>query len=620
MRFLQRGLTLALALVAGTAAFAQTAAVGTVAQLQGAASVTRGAGPVPLTTGAQIFSDDILETAADGKLLVQFADGTKLTLGPSADVVIDEFVFNPSGGANSAALRVTGGAMRLVAGAVERVGGTQAVKVSTPVGTIGVRGTDFFVEMEDGAHLAVALFSGYEVVVTNDAGNTVLRPGEGTDIWGGGSEFLSGPSQPLSWGTDRINRALALVTVGATQRPLAYAQPIAQETTLAGALTHGKFKLDGRYRYEWVDQASRPQKAYTHTFRLRAGYETLAFNGFYAGVEGEVTRDLGARSSDGVINTPALPVIADPDSEVLNRAYVGWTMPNNFGTTDDGLGGTRVVIGRQRLMYDNERWIGPAAFRQNDQTFDAVSAEARPFANLSVRYAYLDRINRVLGNNPNGHWDSSSHLIGATTNLVPFGLTTAYAYLLDLAPVPRLSSATFGLRYDALYQPSDMWSFGLEAEIARQTDYASNPDSYAVTYSLLRPMLRWNDMTQVSVGWERLGGNGVDALQTPLATLHRHNGWADVFTTTPVNGLDDVHVRFMQDMPDIGFIKNPRLDLRYHDFHAARGNAHYGSEFDADLNISVLSRATLGLRFAKYDAKSFDADTTKLWLYVEVQY
>jgi len=98
MRFLQRGLTLALALVAGTAAFAQTAAVGTVAQLQGAASVTRGAGPVPLTTGAQIFSDDILETAADGKLLVQFADGTKLTLGPSADVVIDEFVFNPSGG------------------------------------------------------------------------------------------------------------------------------------------------------------------------------------------------------------------------------------------------------------------------------------------------------------------------------------------------------------------------------------------------------------------------------------------------------------------------------------------------------------------------------------------
>ena len=594
---------------------AQTAAVGTVAQLQGTATVTRGANPVPLTAGAQIFDDDVLETAADGKLLVQFTDGTKLTLGPSADVVIDEFVYNPNGGANNAALRVTGGAMRLVAGAVERVGGAQAIKVSTPVGTIGIRGTDFFVEMEDGTHLAVALFSGYEIAVSNDAGTTVLWPGEGTDVWGGAS-----PSQHLTWGTDRVNRALSLVTLGTTQRPLYYAQPMAQAETFSDALLHGNFKLDGRYRYEWVDQASRPQNAYAHTFRLRAGYETLAFNGFYAGIEGEITRDLSARRSDGVINTPALPVIADPDSEIVNRAYVGWIMPNSLGTTDDGLGGTRVVLGRQRITYDNERWVGAGAFRQNDQTFDAVSAEARPLENVSVRYAYLDRINRILGNNPGGHWASTSHLFGATTNLVPFGLTTAYVYLLDLAPVPRLSSATYGVRYDALYQPSDEWSFGLEAELAHQSDYANNPDNYTVTYSLLRPMVRWNDMTQVSVGWERLGGNGVDALQTPLATLHRHNGWADVFTTTPVNGLDDKHVRFMQDFPDAGFIVNPRLDLRYHDFHAARGGAHYGSEFDADLNMSVLSRATVGVRFAKYDAKSFDADTTKLWLYVEVQY
>jgi hypothetical protein len=90
-------------------------------------------------------------------LLVTFVDGTRLTLGPNADVIIDDFVYNPNGGVNNAALRVTGGAMRLVAGAIERVGGPQAVKVATPVGTIGIRGTDFFVEMEDD-HLAVALF------------------------------------------------------------------------------------------------------------------------------------------------------------------------------------------------------------------------------------------------------------------------------------------------------------------------------------------------------------------------------------------------------------------------------------------------------------------------------
>ncbi len=596
------------------AAWAQSASVGTVTQLQGRGSVTREAGTLVLALNTPVFSDDIVETAIDGKVLITFIDGTKLTLGPSAEIVIDEFVFNPAGGANNAALRVTSGAMRLVAGAVERVGGPQAVTVATPVGSIGIRGTDFFVEMEDGTHLAVALFSGYEVAVTNAGGETILRPGEGTDIWAGAA-----PSQALTWGTERVNRALGLVTITPASRPFYYAQPVAPADTAQSALVFGTFKFDARLRYEFVDQDSRPQTANATTLRLRAGYETLAYKGFFAGIEGEITRDLSSRRSDGVRNTPTLPVIPDPDSEVLNRAYVGWTMPLANGSVDDGLAGTRVVLGRQRIMYDNERWIGPSSFRQNDQTVDALSVEARPLANLGVRYAYLDRINRVLGNNPNGHWGSDSHLLSVATNATPFGITTAYAYLLDLAPGPRMSSATYGVRYDGFVQPNEDFAYGVEAELARQTDYARNPNSYAVTYALLRPMVRWYDIT-LAAGWEHLGGNGVDAVQTPLATLHRHNGWADVFLTTPADGLSDRHVRLMAEMPDAGFIVNPRLDLRYHDFRAARGGVHYGSEFDADLNFSVLSRATLGVRFAQYDAKTFESDTTKVWLYLEFQY
>lgn len=152
---------------------AQTAAVGTVAQLQGVANVTRAAGTVALQLNAPVYSDDLLETDANAKILVQFTDGTKLTLGPSAEVLIDEFVFNPNGGANNAALRVTAGAMRLVAGAVERVGGAQAINVTTPVATIGIRGTDFFIEMEEADHLSVALFSGFEVAVSNPSGTTI---------------------------------------------------------------------------------------------------------------------------------------------------------------------------------------------------------------------------------------------------------------------------------------------------------------------------------------------------------------------------------------------------------------------------------------------------------------
>jgi len=605
----------ALALSSLSAAAQTGPSVGTVAQMQGQVSVTRegvaGGGAFGLTANAPIYSEDILETGPGAKLLVTFIDGTRLTLGPNADVIIDEFVYNPNGGANNAALRVTGGAMRLVAGAVERIGGPQAVSVATPVATIGIRGTDFFVEMED-EHLAVALFSGFEVAVTNAAGETVLRPGEGTDIFGPGA-----PTQPLTWGVDRVNRALALVTLAENdRRPLPYAQPVAVAATPDAAFMQGKFKFDARYRYEMVDQASRSRDAFASTLRLRAGYETLGWNGFFGGIEGEITREIGNnRRSDGVSNNPALPVIADPESEVLNRLYVGWT-----DSAADGLAQTRAVLGRQRIMYDNERWIGPVAFRQNDQTFDALAFETRAVDHVALRYAYINRVNRILGNSPGGHWNSNSHLLGISTDYVPFGIVTAYAYLLDLNPVPLMSSATYGLRYDALYQQTDDFAWGIEAEVAQQTDHGGNPGAYMLTYALVRPMVKLMDTTTISAGWEHLGGNGFNAVQAPLATLHRHNGWADVFTTTPANGLQDLHIRVMQEMPDAGFIKNPKLDLRFHDFRAARGGAHYGSEFDADVNFSILGRVTLGARFAHYDAKTFGADTTKAWFYVEMQY
>ena len=82
------------------AAFAQSQTpAGAVRELQGAVTVTRGSGtPQTLTRGAAIFPNDILETGANAKLLVGFSDGTAPTLGPNADVVVDDFVYNPGGG------------------------------------------------------------------------------------------------------------------------------------------------------------------------------------------------------------------------------------------------------------------------------------------------------------------------------------------------------------------------------------------------------------------------------------------------------------------------------------------------------------------------------------------
>ena len=80
-----------------------------------------------------------------------------------------------------------------------------------------------------------------------------------------------------------------------------------------------------------------------------------------AGVEGEITREISGLRSDGSIVLTGRPTIPDPDSEVLNTLYAGWSMAG-----DDGMTASRAVVGRQSIMYDNERWIGASAFRQND--------------------------------------------------------------------------------------------------------------------------------------------------------------------------------------------------------------------------------------------------------------
>ncbi|MGE3474925.1 MAG: FecR domain-containing protein [Rhodospirillaceae bacterium] len=582
---------------------------GGVTAVYGSATAVRNTAQDALALNDPIFRNDILETGPDGKLRVTFADNTQLTLGPDADVVIDDFVYAPEKKAGNAALRIAAGTARVIAGAIEDNGGREVFSITTPVATIGIRGTDFFVELE-GDHLQVALFSGYEVTVTNEAGVTVLRPGEGTDVWG-----AAAPTPGIPWGPDRVNRALAMVSpIPNNTRALTYARPPAQEDSLMAALTRGDVTIDARLRYEHVSQANAPLPAYAATARLRVGYETAAFRGVFAGLEGEITRELSGKRSDGAIVLSGRPAIPDPDSEELNQLYAGWSMAG-----DDGMTAARAVLGRQRLIYDNERWIGAGAFRQNDQTFDAVAVEGRPMPHLAVRYAYIDGVNRVLGNStPNGHWRSDSHALGVTTDLVPYGLLTGYAYLIDLQSAPQFSSATYGVRYDTNATGGEAM-FGLEAELARQVDYRHNTANYALTYALLRPSIHYQDTT-LFAGVEFLEGNGVNSVQTPLATLHRHNGWADVVDIAPAEGLRDVHVRYMQELPDFGPVKTPRLDLRLHHFTSDSGVLTYGTEFDADFNVSLMGYATVGVRWARYEAKNFASDTEKLWLYVETRF
>ncbi len=123
--------------------------VGQVATLQGTATVTRGnAAPAALKVNDGIFKKDMLETGDNSSLGVTFDDETTLSLSANARIVVDEFVYQEGGNANSAVFNVARGTVAFVASLVAKTGD---MKITTPTAALGIRGTTGIVDVPDNA-------------------------------------------------------------------------------------------------------------------------------------------------------------------------------------------------------------------------------------------------------------------------------------------------------------------------------------------------------------------------------------------------------------------------------------------------------------------------------------
>jgi hypothetical protein len=83
-----------------------------------------------------IFSDDRLKANATGNAQIILVDGTKIVVGPGAEVRIDDFVFDTDKTFSKLVVRVSKGAIRFISGKSK----PSAYKIKTPSGTIGIRG------------------------------------------------------------------------------------------------------------------------------------------------------------------------------------------------------------------------------------------------------------------------------------------------------------------------------------------------------------------------------------------------------------------------------------------------------------------------------------------------
>ena len=423
------------------------------------------------------------------------------------------------------------------------------------------------------------------------------------------SQFIPDPCCEIITYSDNNSISWFYKTNRLNQQPVQ--EPVEDASGFWNALMGGDFDLNNRFRSEIV-QMDGLRDARAITNRIQLGYGTLPFYGFAGYIDFVDVRPIGAvrYNAAGLNNQPNRALVPDPRLTVLNQMYGQFA----YDPYDAIL-----KIGRQRIIHHNARFIGNVGWRQNEQTFDAITARSSlGIDNLELEYNYLWQANRVLGpTHPMGIFKSRSHLGHVTYNdFLAGGKLTGFIYLLDFETAPEFSSQTIGLRTDGGFGLIDDFRINYAGSFARQTDAGEHPVNYGANYFLF-------DINLENEIWGKLGGafevlstdDGEAAFQTPLATLHTYQGWADVFLTTPDNGLEDLSIYGETVLPgDISTI------LKYHWFYFNEQGGLIGQEFNISFHKQINEYLGLMLKLADFRGKNGFTDRRKFWFQTEISF
>jgi hypothetical protein len=368
--------------------------------------------------------------------------------------------------------------------------------------------------------------------------------------------------------------------------------------------------VDVRLRHEHVEEEGVAQHADAVTVRVRSGVEAK-LRSFSALVEAEATLAPVARYFDGVRGRAGFPFVPDPQNIELNRAQLRYDWQTGS-----------VTAGRQRIELLDQRFVGSGAFRQNEQTFDAVRGQAAlaPGLVADVTYAWSQRT--VFGINGRGarqqavRGDNLFALLGYQT---PIGTVTGFAYVVDQDEVAvqrfQLSNRSAGARFAGRRTLGSDLTLNYAASWATQRDHHRNPNRYRADYLLLEAALA-HKVLSVTGGYEVLGaddGRPFTSFQTPAAALIKFQGLANRFAITPADGLRDIYATAGTNWKRAGRINAVTLTATWHRFDSDRLVRRYGDELDL-VGIVGFERWALSARYARYDARRFGVDMERIWL------
>ncbi|GAB2196253.1 alginate export family protein [Sessilibacter sp. MAH4] len=363
---------------------------------------------------------------------------------------------------------------------------------------------------------------------------------------------------------------------------------------LEGAKLYGDFRL----RYESVDQDNALDDASALTLRSRIGFKTAEVNHFSATAEIEDSRVVLGEDDFSVpqtgFNTGEFSVVADPEVTELDQAFV------QYGTET-----LTAKLGRQVFVLDGQRFIGDVGWRQDRQTFDALSVAYNPTKEITVTGAYLDKRNRIFADDAD---IDSKDFIGNVSFKTAIGKVVGYSYLLENEENDT-ELDTYGISLDGSAVINEKAKFLYHAEFATQeTDTDFDAD-----YLFLEAGVKVANIT-AKIGYELLGSDdGQYGFSTPLATLHKFNGWADIFLNTPATGLEDTYLSLSAK------VGPGNATVVYHEFDTDEDTAaisDLGSELDLQYAFKFGKKYSAGIKAAFYSADDVAVDTDKVWIWV----
>lgn len=182
--------------------------VATVIATKGSVEINRDLKTIKAKRRSSIKQQDKVTAGSKARAQFRFNDGTLTTLGANSEMLVKQYLWQKGEQTPAAEFTLVKGVFRTVTGLITKVKDPKFT-VHTPMGSIGIRGTDFWGGYLDDNAVDVLFIDGdHSIEVSNEFGTVhLIKPGQGTTLKAG-----KAPSRPTTWPAEKVQRAVETIS------------------------------------------------------------------------------------------------------------------------------------------------------------------------------------------------------------------------------------------------------------------------------------------------------------------------------------------------------------------------------------------------------------------------